>query len=167
MAEQGRTQAPSNMPDLLWLFVSIQMPTGFVAKQLLHSANCAWELGMQDALALDGQFGILEGRIFSLIHPVVMGTLLLATGWAGYLGWQWRRVRTIQDEINALKKQVPATVEGQAVPSPVQTQINELTEVRNIHTLDIIRQYFLRKIFENVKNTHCNSEDQMQVIDYV
>jgi hypothetical protein len=84
----------------------------------------------QDALALDGQFGILEGRIFALIHPVMMGTLLLATGWAGYLGWQWRRVRTIQDEINALKKQVPATVEGQAVPSPVQTQINELTETR-------------------------------------
>ncbi len=124
---------------------------------------------MQDALALDGQFGILEGRIFALIHPIAMGTLLLATGWAGYLGWQWRRVRTIQDEINALKKQVPATVEGQAVPSPVQTQINELTEVRNIHTLDIIRQCFPRKIFEKllVKNTHCNSEDEMKVIDYV
>jgi hypothetical protein len=123
----------------------------------------------QDALALDGQFGILEGRIFALIHPVAMGALLLATGWAGYLGWQWRRVRTIQDEINALKKQVPATVEGQAVPSPVQTQINELTEVRNIHTLDIIRQCFPRKIFEKmfVKNTHCNSEYQMKVIDCV
>jgi hypothetical protein len=83
---------------------------------------------VQDAYAAGGEYGILEGRIFSLIHPVVMATLFAATGYAGYLGWQWRRVRTIQDEINELKKQVPVTVEGQA-PSPVEGQIKELTEV--------------------------------------
>lgn len=82
----------------------------------------------QDAYAAGGEYGILEGRIFSLIHPVVMLSLFTATGYAGYLGWQWRRVRTIQDEINVLKKQIPATVEGQA-PSPVEGQIKELTEV--------------------------------------
>jgi hypothetical protein len=59
-----------------------------------------------------------------------MITLFGATGYAGYLGWQWRRVRTIQDEINELKKQAPAVAaEGQAVPSPVDGQIKELTEV--------------------------------------
>ncbi|KAG0617433.1 hypothetical protein M758_5G189800 [Ceratodon purpureus] len=88
-------------------------------------------LSAQDAYAAGGEYGILEGRIFSLIHPVVMLGLFTATGYAGYLGWQWRRVRTIQDEINELKKQVPAVAaEGQAVPSPVDGQIKELSEVR-------------------------------------
>lgn len=88
-------------------------------------------LSAQDAYAAGGEYGILEGRIFSLIHPAVMITLFGATGYAGYLGWQWRRVRTIQDEINELKKQAPAVAaEGQAVPSPVDGQIKELTEVR-------------------------------------
>lgn len=82
----------------------------------------------QDAYAAGGEFGILEGRTFALIHPVVMASFFVATGWAGYLGWQWRRVRTIQDEINVLKKQVPAAVEG-APPSPVEGQIKELSEV--------------------------------------
>lgn len=71
----------------------------------------------------------MEGRIFSLMHPLVMISLFVTTGYAGYLGWQWRRVRTIQDEINGLKRQVPATIEGQTAPSPVESQIKELTEV--------------------------------------
>ena len=68
--------------------------------------------------------------------------------WAGYLSWQWRRVRTIQDDINELKKQVKppvsATVavgaEGAkeapppppAPPSPVEQKIQQLTEVHDI-----------------------------------
>ena len=87
-------------------------------------------VGEQDAYAAGGEYGILEGRIFSLLHPVVMITLFVATGYAGYLGWQWRRIRTIQNEINELKKQAPAVAaEGQAIPSPVEGQIQELTEV--------------------------------------
>lgn len=84
---------------------------------------------VQDAYAAGGEFGILEGRIFSLIHPIVMISLFVATGYAGYLGWQWRRVRTIQDDINALKKQVPVAAEGQTAPSPIEAQIKELSEV--------------------------------------
>ncbi|KAK8711379.1 hypothetical protein V6N13_146663 [Hibiscus sabdariffa] len=90
----------------------------------------------QDALAVNGEFGILEGRSFALVHPIVMGGLFFYTLWAGYLGWQWRRVRTIQNEVNELKKQVkPAAVtpEGKPVeapPSPVELQIQKLTEER-------------------------------------
>lgn len=81
--------------------------------------------------------GILEGRSFALIHPIVMGGLFVYTLYAGYLGWQWRRVRTIQDEINQLKKQVKpvaVTPDGSppaetAAPSPVEVQIQQLTEV--------------------------------------
>ncbi|KAL2336239.1 hypothetical protein Fmac_010685 [Flemingia macrophylla] len=88
------------------------------------------------ALAVDGEFGILEGRTFALIHPVVMISLFLYTLWAGYLGWQWRRVRTIQNEINELKKQVkptPVTPEDKALevpPSQVELKIQQLTEER-------------------------------------
>ncbi|KAJ1378028.1 hypothetical protein SESBI_48273 [Sesbania bispinosa] len=90
----------------------------------------------QDAVAVDGQFGILEGRTVALIHPIVMASLFLYTLWAGYLGWQWRRVRTIQDEINQLKKQLkptPVSPQGQpleAPPSPVELKIQQLTEER-------------------------------------
>lgn len=90
----------------------------------------------QDALAVDGELGILEGRSFALVHPIVMGSLFVYTLWAGYLGWQWRRVRTIQTDINELKKQVkptPVTPEGAPVetaPSPVEIKIQQLTEVR-------------------------------------
>ncbi|GKV13142.1 hypothetical protein SLEP1_g24202 [Rubroshorea leprosula] len=90
----------------------------------------------KDALAIDGEFGILEGRTLSLIHPIVMGGLFFYTLYAGYLGWQWRRVRTIQNEINELKKQVkptPVTPEGtpvEAASSPVEVKIQQLTEER-------------------------------------
>ncbi|XVE73660.1 hypothetical protein DITRI_Ditri11bG0136600 [Diplodiscus trichospermus] len=93
-------------------------------------------LDTKDALAVNGEFGILEGRSFALIHPIVMGSLFFYTLWAGYLGWQWRRVRTIQNEINELKKQVkptPVTSEGkpvEAAPSPVELKIQQLTEER-------------------------------------
>ncbi|KAH1204594.1 hypothetical protein GmHk_16G045509 [Glycine max] len=85
------------------------------------------------ALAVEGEFGILEGRTFALIHPIVMASLFLYTLWAGYLGWQWRRVRTIQNEINELKKQVkptPVTPEEVPPPSEIELKIQQLTEER-------------------------------------
>ncbi|XP_022147498.1 uncharacterized protein LOC111016406 [Momordica charantia] len=93
-------------------------------------------LDPQDALAVGGEFGILEGRSVALIHPIVMGSLFAYTLWAGYLGWQWRRVRTIQNEINELKKQLaPAAVtpDGNPIdapPSPTELKIQQLTEER-------------------------------------
>jgi hypothetical protein len=94
-----------------------------------------------DAQAAGGELGILEGRSVALLHPLVMGGLFAYTLWAGYLGWQWRRVRTVQDEINELKKQVkpaatPAAVGGAgdapppAPKSAVEVKIDELAEER-------------------------------------
>ncbi|CAL5195062.1 unnamed protein product [Lathyrus oleraceus] len=94
-------------------------------------------LEQNDALAVGGEFGIFEGRTFALIHPAVLGGLFFYTLYAGYLGWQWRRVRTTQNEINELKKQVkpaPVTPDGKALetspPSPVELKIQQLTEER-------------------------------------
>ncbi|XWS76837.1 hypothetical protein CRYUN_Cryun01aG0211900 [Craigia yunnanensis] len=93
-------------------------------------------LDTKDATAVNGEFGIWEGRSFALVHPIVMGGFFFYTLCAGYLGWQWRRVRTIQNEINELKKQVkptPVTPEGkpvEAAPSPLELKIQQLTEDR-------------------------------------
>ncbi|CAD6205585.1 unnamed protein product [Miscanthus lutarioriparius] len=93
-------------------------------------------------MAVGGEFGILEGRSFALLHPLVMGGLFAYTLWAGYLGWQWRRVRTIQDKVNELKKQLKPAATPFAVgagadscpppapKSPVEIKIEELTEER-------------------------------------
>ncbi|MQL87564.1 hypothetical protein Taro_020111 [Colocasia esculenta] len=137
------TVAPARLfPDLQRSILQVVPPLPPAA-----AAACALTLpsflapqatGKQDALAVGGEFGLLEGRTFALIHPVAMSGLFLYTLWAGYLGWQWRRVRTIQDEINELKKQVkpkPAAVaaggaEAPPAPSPVETKIQQLTEER-------------------------------------
>ncbi|PIN13335.1 hypothetical protein CDL12_14040 [Handroanthus impetiginosus] len=95
-------------------------------------------LDSEDALAVGGELGILEGRSFALIHPIVMSGLFIYTLYAGYLGLQWRRVRTIQEEINELKKQVkPVAVTPDGNPpaepptlSPVEAKIQQLTEER-------------------------------------
>jgi hypothetical protein len=42
-------------------------------------------IGLQDALAVGGEFEILEGRSFALIHPIMKAGLFFNTSWAGYL----------------------------------------------------------------------------------
>jgi hypothetical protein len=115
------------------------LPTALVAAAapLLLAA-----LPPPDALAVGGELGILEGTSFALLHPAIMGGLFAYTLWAGYLGWQWRRVRTLQDEINELKKQLKPAAAAVAVgagdsaappapKSPTEIKIDELTEVSN------------------------------------
>ncbi|GKU87886.1 hypothetical protein SLEP1_g2216 [Rubroshorea leprosula] len=93
-------------------------------------------MNAQDALAINGEFGILEGKNVFSYTPHCDGRVVLLPLWAGNLGWEWRRVRTIQNEINELEKQVkpnPVTPEGtpvEAVPSPVELKIQQLTEER-------------------------------------
>ena len=59
-----------------------------------------------------------------------MAILFTSTLWTGFLGWQWRRTRTIPDELKALKKQqAPAGEDGKRPVSPVDAKIAELEEV--------------------------------------
>ncbi|XP_010469032.1 PREDICTED: uncharacterized protein LOC104749149 [Camelina sativa] len=119
-------------PDALQLLKSSSLPLAVVALPLF--------VDPQDAAAVGGEFGILEGRSFALIHPIVMGGLFAYTLRVGYLGWQWRRVRTIQSEISDLKKQLkptPVSPDGSTAvdsssspPSETELQIKLLTEER-------------------------------------
>jgi len=62
-----------------------------------------------------------------------MGVLFGATSWAGWLGWQWRRTRTIGDDIKALKAQLPKPAAGEteapAAPAALTQQISALEKV--------------------------------------
>jgi hypothetical protein len=80
-----------------------------------------------------------------LIIYLVLGGLFFYTLYAGYLGWQCRRVRTIQNDINELKKQVkpvPITPDVNSVesspPSPLELQIQQLTEVCSSRSSSIL-----------------------------
>lgn len=58
-------------------------------------------------------WGIFEGKIGSLLHPAVMGALLLFQISTAIKGFSWRRQRTIGDEISSLrKKRIPPLPEG-------------------------------------------------------
>ncbi|KAF2618637.1 hypothetical protein F2Q68_00041901 [Brassica cretica] len=126
-----KTPELPSIPNALQLLKSSPLPLALSALPFL--------IDPQDAAAAGGQFGILEGRSFALIHPIVMGGLFVYTLYAGYLGWQWRRVRTIQSEINELKKQVKPTpvspdgstvVDSSSPPSATELEIRRLTEER-------------------------------------
>ncbi|KAF8379775.1 hypothetical protein HHK36_029224 [Tetracentron sinense] len=115
---------------------SSSLPLTALALPFFLDPNASLTKPSSDALAVGGELGLLEGRTLALFHPIVMGGLFFYTLWAGYLGWQWRRVRTIQNEINELKKQVKpvlATPDGtpsEASVSPLEAQIQQLTEER-------------------------------------
>jgi hypothetical protein len=81
------------------------------------------------AHASGGEFGILEGRSAALLHPIGLGSLYAVTLYAGYLGLQWRRVRTVGDEIAELKATLPADAEA-AAGSEASKKIEELSATR-------------------------------------
>jgi len=64
-------------------------------------------LPLQAAHAKGGEFGIFEGRIASMLHPVTMAALFLTSLYSGYLGLQWRQLRTLGEDIKELNKQFP------------------------------------------------------------
>ena len=65
-----------------------------------------------------------------------MDFLFLSTLWTGYLGWQWRRTRTIPEELKQLKKELPEKdAEGNRPVSKVDGRIAALEEVRSAQAL--------------------------------
>merc|ERR1719487_14486 len=65
-------------------------------------------LAPEAALAKGGEYGVVEGKVVSLIHPLVMGSVFLCSLGAGYTGLQWRRTRTLGAEISDAKKALKA-----------------------------------------------------------
>ena len=67
------------------------------------------------AYAKGGEYGLAEGRIISLAHPVAMGGCFLATLYAGYTGLQWRMLRELGVELK----------EARAAASAAQKAVQE------------------------------------------
>lgn len=86
----------------------------------------------QPALAIGREYGIIEGQIFSLIHPALMFFLFGASLYAGYLGFQWRRTRELAGNIKELKSRAPnkTDAEGNPIPSPIDEEIKALEAER-------------------------------------
>lgn len=66
-----------------------------------------WALTSTSAMAAGPDWGIFEGRTGSLLHPLMMFGLLALSTSTAFLGFDWRRQRTIGDEISSLKKSIP------------------------------------------------------------
>ncbi|EEC43789.1 predicted protein, partial [Phaeodactylum tricornutum CCAP 1055/1] len=63
-----------------------------------------WAASTQIASAAGPDWGLFEGKSASLLHPVMMFSLLALSVSTAILGFQWRRQRTMGDEISSLKK---------------------------------------------------------------
>jgi hypothetical protein len=87
---------PDNNDD--WWKQTTAAATAAVLPVLLASAP---------AQAAGPDWGIFEGKTLSLLHPVMMGSLLLFSLSTALLGFQWRRQRTLGSEISALQKELP------------------------------------------------------------
>ena len=78
-----------------------------VAARTATTTALLWLGSLQLAVADSPDWGVLEGRTGSLLHPIMMGSLLLYSLYTGYLGLQWRRQRTAGDEIKRLQAALP------------------------------------------------------------
>jgi len=64
-------------------------------------------LASAPAVAAGPDWGLFEGKTGSLLHPVMMASLFVYSCYTAYLGFQWRRQRTMGAEISDLQKQLP------------------------------------------------------------
>lgn len=78
------------------------------------AATTAWLTNAAPAMAAGPDWGIFEGRIGSLLHPVMMGSLLLYSLYTAFLGFQWRRQRTLGGDIKELQAQLPTGISSKA-----------------------------------------------------
>lgn len=116
--------------------------------KITASSLMTWLAASEMAGAAGPDWGIFEGRTGSILHPIMMGSLFATSLYTAFLGFQWRRQRTLGDEISSLKAKLPKipsdykTIQ-QAIDSgemenlselqaaiPIETEIQELTAER-------------------------------------
>lgn len=127
--------------------------SGLSLPSVAASTAAFWSLSASMAGAAGPDWGIFEGRTLSLLHPAMMLGMLGLSVSTALLGFNWRRQRTIGDEISDMKKRLPsldgaktvseAIANAKAAESvdsalvskleaalPVQKEIDELTSER-------------------------------------
>lgn len=84
-----------------------------------------------EAWAKGGQWGPLEGKASSLVHPTVMSLFFFTMLYTGFLGWQWHQTRTLGADLSALRKQLPKDEEEEsAATKSLKEQISQLDAER-------------------------------------
>ncbi|CAM9344612.1 unnamed protein product [Chrysoparadoxa australica] len=83
-------------------------------------------MGVGEAAAKGGEHGILEGRTFALVHPILMGSLFALGLYTGTLGLQWRELRTLPSQIADMKKELPTLSSGKKPSLPLASALSEL-----------------------------------------
>lgn len=100
------------------------------------AAGIVAALAPAEALAKGGVWGPLEGKVSSLVHPVVMALLFFTTLYTGFLGWQWRQTRLISGELSDLRKTLPkedpeaTPAEPSSAVKAIKAKISELDSQR-------------------------------------
>jgi hypothetical protein len=84
----------------------------------------------EEAMAAAKDWYPLAGRTGSLVHPIVMFLLFASSLYSGYLGLQWRNLRTIGQRIKDVQAQAPKLSDGKPAKLPVQDVI---TKVKGEH----------------------------------
>jgi hypothetical protein len=101
------SRTPSK-PTALFAHDSHEPDNNALSLPSVASATAAlWSLTATVASADSPDWGIFEGRTGSLLHPIMMASLLALSVSTALLGFNWRRQRTIGDDISALKKTLP------------------------------------------------------------
>ena len=89
-------------------------------------------LPIEEAVAKDGAYGILEGRTASMMHPLTMLALFGTSIYSANLGLKWRQLREIGGQIKDLaaipeyKKYLQINEELAGLPSGEDSKIAEL-----------------------------------------
>lgn len=84
-----------------------------------------------EAWAKGGQWGPLEGKASSLVHPTAMSLFFFTMLYTGFLGWQWRQTRTLGADISNLRKQLPKDEEEESTATKsLKEQISQLDAER-------------------------------------
>jgi Protein of unknown function (DUF4079) len=102
--------------------------------KLSVSTASVWLATVQMAMADSPDWGLFEGRIGSVLHPVTMGGMFVFSLYTAYLGFQWRRQRTMGDEISALKKLLP-NLDGAPTLSAALSVAKEANDLYKINEL--------------------------------
>jgi len=86
------------------------------------------------AFAKGGEYGLAEGRIISLAHPVAMGVCFVATLASAYTGYSWRRLREVGADVQEAKK---ATAAAEAVLAAVAPEADSTRQAAAVAELQL------------------------------
>lgn len=126
--------------------VAAAPPVGAEAAAALAAVTAL--LAPEAAWAKGGQWGPLEGKASSLVHPFMMGSLFLVTLYTGFLGWNWRQTRLIGVEIADLRKQLPKEEDPETTPSQAAAAIKAQIEALTTDRTELVKGQYKDRHFQ-------------------